>query len=206
MSLTASAWTIRLRAPPACARGCARSRACGANCSSSRWRCWSGCVLMPLLIWVAGNRVLGPYTHGQNLHAGALALLGDFFIGPGARLGGVLGGGPWAGRAAPAAAPVRAPVWALARSRGRCSPASPRPVGPDGKGEHGRGGRMRREAPGAQRAAPRRGSRRRPAENNPKTPIALSSAPCSGAKRASCGRQEQDHDPGQQQPNRQGDG
>jgi len=40
-----------------------------------------GLVLMPLLIWVAGNRVLGPYTHGQNLHAGPFALLGDFFIG-----------------------------------------------------------------------------------------------------------------------------
>jgi hypothetical protein len=36
---------------------------------------------MPLLIWVGGNRVLGPYTHGQNLHAGAFALLGDFLTG-----------------------------------------------------------------------------------------------------------------------------
>ena len=36
---------------------------------------------MPLLIWVAGNRVLGPYTHGQDLHAGPFALLQDFFIG-----------------------------------------------------------------------------------------------------------------------------
>jgi len=40
-----------------------------------------GLVAMPLLIWVAGNRVLGPYTHGQNLHAGPLALLADFFVG-----------------------------------------------------------------------------------------------------------------------------
>ena len=40
-----------------------------------------GAVLMPLLIWVAGNRVLGPYTHGQNQHAGPLALLGDFLTG-----------------------------------------------------------------------------------------------------------------------------
>ncbi len=40
-----------------------------------------GVLLMPLLIWVGGNRVLGPYTHGQNLHAGAFALLGDFLIG-----------------------------------------------------------------------------------------------------------------------------
>ena len=40
-----------------------------------------GLLLMPLLIWLAGNRVLGPYTHGQNLHAGPFALLQDFFIG-----------------------------------------------------------------------------------------------------------------------------
>jgi len=36
---------------------------------------------VPLLIWVGGNRVLGPYVHGQNLHAGPLALLQDFFLG-----------------------------------------------------------------------------------------------------------------------------
>jgi hypothetical protein len=40
-----------------------------------------GLVPMPLLIWVAGNRVLGPYTHGQNPHAGPFALLADFFVG-----------------------------------------------------------------------------------------------------------------------------
>lgn len=40
----------------------------------------SGVLLMPLLIWVVGNRVLGPYTHGQNPHAGPAALLGDFLI------------------------------------------------------------------------------------------------------------------------------
>jgi len=40
-----------------------------------------GLVVMPLLIWVGGNRVLGPYTHGQNSHAGPLALLEDFFVG-----------------------------------------------------------------------------------------------------------------------------
>jgi hypothetical protein len=40
-----------------------------------------GLVLMPFLIWFAGNRVLGPYTHGQNLHAGPLALFGDYYIG-----------------------------------------------------------------------------------------------------------------------------
>jgi hypothetical protein len=40
-----------------------------------------GVLVMPLLIWVGGNRVLGPYTHGQNPHAGPFALLADFFIG-----------------------------------------------------------------------------------------------------------------------------
>jgi hypothetical protein len=40
-----------------------------------------GLVAMPLLIWVAGSRVLGPYTQGQNTHAGPFALLTDFFIG-----------------------------------------------------------------------------------------------------------------------------
>ena len=40
-----------------------------------------GFVVVPLLIWVAGSRILGPYTHGTNLHAGPMALLGDFFEG-----------------------------------------------------------------------------------------------------------------------------
>jgi TctA family transporter len=40
-----------------------------------------GLLAVPLLIWAAGNRVLGPYTHGQNMHAGPLALLADFFTG-----------------------------------------------------------------------------------------------------------------------------
>ena len=40
-----------------------------------------GLVAVPLLIWVGGNRVLGPYTHGQNLHAGPLALLQDYYLG-----------------------------------------------------------------------------------------------------------------------------
>jgi hypothetical protein len=39
-----------------------------------------GVIGMPLLIWVAGNRVLGPYTQGANLHAGPWALLQDFFV------------------------------------------------------------------------------------------------------------------------------
>jgi hypothetical protein len=42
-----------------------------------------GLVAMPLLIWVVGSHVLGPYTHGQNAHAGPFALLGDFFVGLG---------------------------------------------------------------------------------------------------------------------------
>jgi hypothetical protein len=40
-----------------------------------------GLFLVPLLIWVAGNRVLGPYTRGQETHAGPFALLADFFVG-----------------------------------------------------------------------------------------------------------------------------
>jgi len=40
-----------------------------------------GLVLVPLLIWVGGNRVLGPYTHGASGHAGPWALLEDFFVG-----------------------------------------------------------------------------------------------------------------------------
>jgi hypothetical protein len=38
-------------------------------------------ILVPLAIWFVGNRILGPYTHGSNLHAGPMALLGDFFEG-----------------------------------------------------------------------------------------------------------------------------
>jgi hypothetical protein len=40
-----------------------------------------GLVGMPLLIWLAGNRWLGPYAHEQNPHAGPLALLQDFLLG-----------------------------------------------------------------------------------------------------------------------------
>jgi hypothetical protein len=40
-----------------------------------------GLVVVPLAIWFAGNRILGPYTHGTNTHAGPMALLGDFFSG-----------------------------------------------------------------------------------------------------------------------------
>jgi hypothetical protein len=40
-----------------------------------------GLLGMPFLTWYAGNRVLGPYTHGPNPHAGPFALLSDFFVG-----------------------------------------------------------------------------------------------------------------------------
>jgi hypothetical protein len=40
-----------------------------------------GLLVMPFLIWLAGSRVLGPYTHGQNPHAGPLALLADYWVG-----------------------------------------------------------------------------------------------------------------------------
>src|SRR3981081_3519337 len=40
-----------------------------------------GLIVMPVLIWFAGSRVLGPYTHGQNSHAGPFALVADFFSG-----------------------------------------------------------------------------------------------------------------------------
>ncbi|HTT41518.1 MAG TPA: hypothetical protein VMG33_00505 [Steroidobacteraceae bacterium] len=40
-----------------------------------------GVLVMPLLIWLVGNRVLGPYTHGQDQRAGPFALLQDFFLG-----------------------------------------------------------------------------------------------------------------------------
>jgi hypothetical protein len=42
-----------------------------------------GLLLMPFLIWLVGNRVLGPYTHGQDATAGTgpLRLLADYFSG-----------------------------------------------------------------------------------------------------------------------------
>jgi len=43
-------------------------------------------IVMPFLIWFAGSRVLGPYTHGQNAHAGRSLWL-RIFLGAGARLG-----------------------------------------------------------------------------------------------------------------------
>jgi len=41
----------------------------------------TGLLVMPFLIWIAGNRVLGPYTHGENARAGPFALLTDYFVG-----------------------------------------------------------------------------------------------------------------------------
>lgn len=40
-----------------------------------------GLFVMPFLIWVAGSRVLGPYAHGQDTHAGPFALLADYYLG-----------------------------------------------------------------------------------------------------------------------------
>jgi hypothetical protein len=40
-----------------------------------------GFVLVPLAIWMVGNRILGPYTHGVEPAGGPMRLLGDFFEG-----------------------------------------------------------------------------------------------------------------------------
>jgi hypothetical protein len=40
-----------------------------------------GLIVVPLAIWLVGNRILGPYSHGTNPNAGPLALVGDFFVG-----------------------------------------------------------------------------------------------------------------------------
>jgi hypothetical protein len=40
-----------------------------------------GLIVMPFLIYLAGSRALGPYTHGENAHAGVFALVGDYFVG-----------------------------------------------------------------------------------------------------------------------------
>jgi hypothetical protein len=41
----------------------------------------AGLLVMPLLIWTAGNRFLGPYTHGEDLKAGRWALFADYVAG-----------------------------------------------------------------------------------------------------------------------------
>lgn len=42
-----------------------------------------GFVAVPLLIWVVGNRILGPYVHTQDPTAGTgpMRLIADFFVG-----------------------------------------------------------------------------------------------------------------------------
>jgi hypothetical protein len=40
-----------------------------------------GLIVMPFLIFLVGSRTLGPYTHGENTHAGPFALFGDYFTG-----------------------------------------------------------------------------------------------------------------------------
>lgn len=42
----------------------------------------AGFILIPLAIWLVGNRILGPYTHGLDPSAGGpMRLLGDFYSG-----------------------------------------------------------------------------------------------------------------------------
>lgn len=41
-----------------------------------------GLLVVPLLIWIVGQRTLGPYTRGDDPHGmGPLALYGDYFAG-----------------------------------------------------------------------------------------------------------------------------
>lgn len=37
--------------------------------------------MIPLLTWLVGSRVLGPYSRGTEVHNNAFALLSDFFAG-----------------------------------------------------------------------------------------------------------------------------
>ena len=41
----------------------------------------AGVLVMPFLVWAAGNRVLGPYTHGDNPRAGPWGLFSDYVVG-----------------------------------------------------------------------------------------------------------------------------
>jgi hypothetical protein len=41
----------------------------------------AGLFVIPLLTWLVGSRVLGPYSRGTEVHNSALALLADFFAG-----------------------------------------------------------------------------------------------------------------------------
>jgi len=40
-----------------------------------------GLFLMPFLVWLAGNRFLGPYTHGDDPRGGPWALFADYVVG-----------------------------------------------------------------------------------------------------------------------------
>ncbi len=40
-----------------------------------------GLLVVPLLTWVVGSRILGPYSRGSEVHNSPLALLADFFAG-----------------------------------------------------------------------------------------------------------------------------
>lgn len=40
-----------------------------------------GLLAMPFLIWIGGNRILGPYNHGDNPKAGPWALFADYVVG-----------------------------------------------------------------------------------------------------------------------------
>lgn len=40
-----------------------------------------GILVMPFLIWLGGNRVLGPYTHGDDPKGGPWGLFADYVVG-----------------------------------------------------------------------------------------------------------------------------
>ena len=40
-----------------------------------------GLLVVPLLTWFVGTRVLGPYSRGADVHDNPFALLADFFAG-----------------------------------------------------------------------------------------------------------------------------
>ena len=40
-----------------------------------------GLLVMPFIVWAAGNRFLGPYTHGDDPKAGPWALFADYVVG-----------------------------------------------------------------------------------------------------------------------------
>jgi len=81
----------------------------------------TGLLILPLLIWVVGNRILGPYTHTQDPTAGTgpARLLADYFTGlaHGSVIFWCVALGPYI-----LLTVVRA-LWALLRS-GRVSPGS----------------------------------------------------------------------------------